>query len=309
MCGKREQSLDGAVTSNEAISTDGAQKAAVKQGSGQVGQLSTEATADEKQKKKPVDSGELVSEDTKPVKETNESDPADEEIPADCILLCIEGFLNGFPVKFLIDSGATDCFVSIAFVKERELDLNKRKEKVQINLADGTTRVSKLYVKQACVNFEEHMEFLDFTVINIPNYEAILGKSWLDRWNLAINWKENSMQWKMGKRVIKVTRLSKAHTAMNASSLFDLKVIVESISAQRMRRIAKKEPVYLMVIRTNENAGNTTIEETEPTDDDQIVTVNEDATRTEYPMQVQELLNEFSDIFPKELPAGLPPQR
>ena len=140
--------------------------------------------------------------------------------------------LNEFPVKFLIDSGATDCFVSTAFVKERELDLNKKKEKVQINLADGTIRVSKVYVKQACVSFEEHMEFLDFTVINIPNYEAILGKSWLDRWNPTINWKENSMQWKMGKRVIKVIGLSKAHTAMNASSLYDLKVIVESISAQ-----------------------------------------------------------------------------
>ena len=134
-----------------------------------------------------MDSGELVSKETEPVKETNENSAADEEIPADCILLCIEGFLNGFPVKFLIDSGATDCFVSTAFVEEKELELNKRKEKVKINLADGTTRVSKLYIKQACVNFEEHQEFLDFTVINIPSYEAILGKSWLDRWNPAIN--------------------------------------------------------------------------------------------------------------------------
>ena len=256
-----------------------------------------------------MDSGELVSEDTEPVKEKTESDAADEEIPAGCILLSIEGFLNGFPVKFLIDSGATDCFVSTAFVEEKKLGLNKRKEKVKINLADGTTRVSQMYVKQACVSFEEHMEFLDFTVINIPNYEAILGKSWLDRWNPAINWKENSMQWKMGKRVIKVTGLSDAHTAMNASSLFDSKMTVETISAQRMRRIAKKEPVYLMVVRTNEDAGIAGTEETEPTNDDQIVTVNEDTTRTEYPVQVQELVTEFADIFPKELPAGLPPQR
>ena len=166
-----------------------------------------------------------------------------------------------------------------------------------------------MYVKQACVSFEEHMEFLDFTVINIPNYEAILGKSWLDRWNPAINWKENSMQWKMGKRIIKVTGLSEAHTAMNASSLFDSKMTVETISAQRMRRIAKKEPVYLMVVRTNEDAVIAGTKETEPTNDDQIVTVNEDTTRTEYPVQVQELVTEFADIFPKELPAGLPPQR
>ena len=61
----------------------------------------------------------------------------------------------------------------------------------------------------------------------------------------------------------------------------------------------------MMVIKTNEDAENIAVEETEPTNDDQIVIVNEDATRTEYPMQVQELLNEFSDIFPKELPASL----
>ena len=76
----------------------------------------------------------------------------------------------------MIDSGATDCFVSTAFVEEKGLDLNKRKEKIKINLADGTTRVSKMYVKQACISFEEHMEFIDFTVINLPQYEAILGK-------------------------------------------------------------------------------------------------------------------------------------
>ena len=213
--------------------------------------------------------------------------------------------MNGFLVKFLIDSGATDCFVSTAFVEQKELLLNKRKEKVKINLADGTTRVSKLYIKQACVSFEEHMEFLDFTVINIPQYEAILGKVWLDRWNPVINWKENSMQWKMGKRRITVTGLSEAHTATNASSIFESTVTVEEISAQRMRKIAKREPVFVAVIRTNED----TEQEKEPTNEDQIVTVNEDQTRTEYPVQVQELLNEFSDIFPKELPAGLPPQR
>ena len=85
--------------------------------------------------------------DTESAIEMDENITADEEIPAECILLCIEGFFNGFSVKFLIDSGATDCFVSTAFVEEKGLDLNKRQEKVKINLANGTTRVSKMYVK------------------------------------------------------------------------------------------------------------------------------------------------------------------
>ena len=81
--------------------------------------------------------------DTESASEKDTKSAADEDIPAECILLSIEGCLNGFPVKFLIDSGATDCFVSTDFVETKELDVNKRKEKVKINLADGTTRVSK----------------------------------------------------------------------------------------------------------------------------------------------------------------------
>ena len=60
-----------------------------------------------------------------------------------------------------------DYFVSAIFAEEKGLLLNKRKEKVKINLADGTMRVSNMYIKQACVNFEEHTEFLDFTVIKL----------------------------------------------------------------------------------------------------------------------------------------------
>ena len=195
--------------------------------------------------------------------------------------------------------------MSTAFVENKGLVLNKRKDKVKINLADGTTQVSKTYVKQACISFEEHMEFIDFTVINIPQYEAILGKSWLDWWNPAINWKQHSLQWKMGKRTIKVAGVSDAHAKKNASSLFQNTVKIEEISVQRMRKLAKTEPVYLAVVRTNEVAE----QEEDPTNEDQIVTVNEDQTKTEYPMQVQEILNEFSDVFPKDLSTGLPPQR
>ena len=77
--------------------------------------------------------------------------------------------------------------------------MTKTKEKLRIYLADGTERVSNLIVEQACVNFAEHAEFLDFSVINLPKYEAILGKPLLDWWNLEINWKKNTMEWKMEK--------------------------------------------------------------------------------------------------------------
>ena len=148
--GKRDGLLAQTVGVNEAVQ-DGEENAAVQQDPGQVGQLLQGAAAVKKKKKKPVDTGGQVNEqvlvDTESVPEMNEDLTADDEIPAETILLCIEGCLNGYPVKFLVDSGATDCFVSTHFVKEKGLDMNKRQEKVKINLADGTTRVSKLYIK------------------------------------------------------------------------------------------------------------------------------------------------------------------
>ena len=78
----------------------------------------------------------------------------------------------------------------------------KAKEKLRIQLADWTMRVSNFIVEQVCVEFEDHTEFFKFSVIPLPNYEAILGKPWLDRWNPIINWKRNSLVWKMGTREI-----------------------------------------------------------------------------------------------------------
>ena len=80
------------------------------------------------------------------------------------------------------------------------------------------------------MSFEDHTKFLDFTVINIPHYDAILGKAWLDRWNLVINWQTNTMQWKMGKRIISVIGVSEPQTAESTSSLFQSNVTVEEIS-------------------------------------------------------------------------------
>ena len=67
--------------------------------------------------------------------------------------------------------------------------------------------MSNLIVEQACVVFNEHAEFIDFSVIGLPKYKASLGKPWLDRWNPVIDWKKNSLAWKMGSIMICVQGL------------------------------------------------------------------------------------------------------
>ena len=76
----------------------------------------------------------------------------------------------------------------------------------------------------------------------------------------------------MGKRTIKVAGVSHAHAKKNASSLFKNAVKIEEISVQRMRKLAKTEFVYVAMVRANE----VTNQEEDPTNEDQVVTVNED---------------------------------
>ena len=91
MCGKQDGSLILAVGVNEANNEGGGQKFAIQQDSEHVGQLYTEAVVVEKQKKEPVDTGEQVTQDSEPEETRDETELAEEELPVECILLCIEG--------------------------------------------------------------------------------------------------------------------------------------------------------------------------------------------------------------------------
>ena len=97
------------------------------------------------------------------------------------------GEVNGIPVKFLIDSGASGNFINESLVEEHGLRLIKGQLKMQVHLADGSLRSSNHILKEAQICFEEHAEFLDFHVMKLPKYDAILGKLWLDRWNPRID--------------------------------------------------------------------------------------------------------------------------
>ena len=76
-------------------------------------------------------------------REKDKNEPANEIEAAGVVLLSVFGFLNGFSVKFLIDSGASECFVDIAFTEKNGIKPIRRKEKLQIYLADGIVRVSQ----------------------------------------------------------------------------------------------------------------------------------------------------------------------
>ena len=107
------------------------------------------------------------------------------------------------------------------------------------------------------------------------------------------------MQWKVGTSLVTVIGETALSESEVASSIFQYNCIVNQISAQRMRKLAKTEAVFLAVFRTTN----------EETRNEATMIVNDDQTKTNYPVEVQAILNEFSDVFPKDLPGGLPPSK
>ena len=85
------------------------------------------------------------------------------------------------------------------------------------------------------------------------------------------------------------------------SSLFQKNFAVKMISIQRMRRLSTKEPVYLAVIRTTNDTENedTKIDSSIADSMKQsTVTVNDDRTQTQYPKEVQVILDDYANVFP-----------
>ena len=68
-----------------------------------------------------------------------------------------------------------------------------------------------------------------------------------------------------------------------------------------MRRLAKKEPVYLAMIRTTNDTANEDIANDCSIVDSMkqsTVTVNDDKTQTQYPKELQVILDDYVDVFP-----------
>ena len=92
------------------------------------------------------------------------------------------------------------------------------------------------------MNFGEHAEFLDFHVMKLPKYDAILGKSWLVRWNPEINGRANAVKIKIGKRIVVLNGVQESERKEELSSMFQSGIDIQEISAQSMWRLAQKNP-------------------------------------------------------------------
>ena len=195
--------------------------------------------------------------------------------------ILLEGCVQGTPARFLVDSGSTGNFIAKQFITEARLQTRGIEPRV-VTLADGTESHCGQRLQQAQIQISGWRERLDLDVTPLRDYDVVLGKPWLTQHNPQVDWKVNVIHLEHNGRTLEL----RAATAGERNHVGRQRLL----SALQVKRLARtgKAQSFLAIIRSSE---------------EQL------PAKEQPPGACKQILEEFQDVFPKDLPAGLPPKR
>ena len=205
-------------------------------------------------------------------------------------VVSIIGKVKNHQVEAMIDSGSTGNFVSLQLVEQCEL--KKENHQDFLTLADGT----RLTVHEV-VKFHFKCGFLknQITAQVFPgmHQSLILGIPWLRMVNPHINWSERTITVKKGDTWEILPQRLKRQSEN-----------VRLLTAKQMQSLIRRrsQSSFVGIIRqVSECMGG----EREMVSDSGMGKLMKKIKQPE----IQQILEKYSDIFPEDLPSGIPPKR
>lgn len=185
-------------------------------------------------------------------------------------LIVTDGFMEGHKVRVLIDPGATENFLSRSVAMKLGLMLMKDVSE-EVELPNGQTEVIETLPRSVELSIGRYKESIEWRVIRLARYDVILGMPWMEQYNPKVDWRR--------------------------------KVITSSgwkIYGDRIRSQNRNLPLFVM--------GTASISR----DDVCFLGLIRDIGSTDKPYipeSLNDIFMEYKDVFPDDLPAGLPPKR
>ena len=251
-------------------------------------------------------------------------------------LIILPGRVNNHAVRVLIDSGSTSNFISTSFTNNHQFPTKETSTQQRVVLADGTRQV----VSRAATVLLElnesksnriHREQITLLVLPLKSYDIILGLPWLKLHNPNISWSSGQVVLKDNTNNMLVLEPEQKTTTCfsigidnknlcNAACQHDVMYFdsktnndlyyskFELISAKQLQRELKNndsKEVFVGIIRANDqyiHLHNINI------NNDHRLTTSE-SENTKLQQAQQHVLSEYADVFPSNLPSGLPPPR
>jgi predicted aspartyl protease len=142
-------------------------------------------------------------------------------------LLKLEGSIEGKSAIILLDSGATGEFISLSFVQEHSLKSSSLPQQDFVTLANGSEQEASSVVKSASISISSYSDSIDFVSLPLVGYDAILGMSWLNKYNPSIDWRKKLVRFEdkssqvhqlVGKHFPKARKLVSNAVASSSSS-------------------------------------------------------------------------------------------
>src|SRR3954466_14225463 len=254
-------------------------------------------------------------------------------------VIVLLGTVNKHPAKLLIDSGATSCFISSQFVLKHKLPITQSDSKT-VRLANGEVVNTNQLIKNATIRTESKLIQIDLIVLQI-SYDVILGINWLVKANPIINFQTRSVKFcsvNLSQSVQPSTDSTSNPTQLStvnhlvvqpsrsAHSIVPTELITDSSNQFNQISLNTCELLSLIptdlldkkVIKSIDNQDQLFLVHVSQlkqnirfkSDQLQLNSISfTDSIKLINDSTVRQLVNQFKDIFPATLPAGLPPKR
>ena len=99
----------------------------------------------------------------------------------------------------MIDSGASTQFIDLDFAVKNNLPLTLKPKPETLIVVDGREAKNQLiHTGTLDLTIDQHLETLTIQVAKLAGWNMILGKTWLKRHNLVIDWTKNTVTFGAG---------------------------------------------------------------------------------------------------------------
>ncbi|KAJ9525353.1 hypothetical protein QJQ45_003238 [Haematococcus lacustris] len=197
-------------------------------------------------------------------------------------LLVFTGSYKGNSARVLIDGGATGSFIDSAFCTKYGIQTAQKVSPDYISLADGHQQQSSAMIPNARFRLGTYKGEQTLHVTHLHDFDIILGKPWLAEINPRIDWKANIMRFRHAGRQHTLRPPVKQPGTTNTSGS---PLLISS--AQLRTAISNNCPTFLV----------------------SITPADSNAETCHQVLDCSPIVQEYADVFPSDLPHGLPPER
>ena len=198
--------------------------------------------------------------------------------------------------KILIDSGSTGNYISTQVCTAHGIKIENDKYPDRLTVADGTTIKTdgKVQIQFKCGGYKGIVQAKVFPGLQKP---MILGIPWLQKENPHIDWTQGTVVVKFRHEWIQLPLSGRKQVPSEET--------VAMVSAKQISRLFKRKQAtkaFIGFVRKVE-------ESTEHKEESLSNLSSTQLLREDVPESIKAILKEYKDVFPDDLPVGLPPKR